>query len=164
MGERSTASSWILAAADPRIDLALRTIHGEIAESTRAHKPLCIASGRCCRFAEFGHRLYVTGLETGWFLGRLQGDLDRTLSRMELDAAVASGSCPFLRDGLCSVHAIRPFACRTFFCDPRADAWQTELHERMHARVRALHDEFGIEYRYGEWREILGMFVEEAAG
>lgn len=159
MDDTSLANAWTAAAADPRVDAALRAIHAEVAESTRVAKPLCVASGRCCRFEEFGHRLYVTGLETAWVLARARGELDRGIAATELASAVAAGTCPFLRGGLCGVHTIRPFACRTFFCDPRAAAWQTELHERMHARVRALHDEVGAAYRYGEWRAMLGMFV-----
>lgn len=163
MKDTSLTTAWSLAAADPRVDGTLRAIDAEVAESTRAAKPLCVASGRCCRFEQFGHRLFVTGLEAAWVLRRLRSDLDRSLTGSELAAAMASGTCPFLRDGLCSVHTIRPFACRTFFCDPRATAWQAELHERMHARVRSLHDEVGVAYRYGEWRAMLGMFVGDVS-
>lgn len=144
-------ATWARLARHPDVDAALRTIHLKIADSTRDARPLCIASGRCCHFDAFGHRLYVTGLEVAWVLAQL----DRQPSAEEVDQAVAAGCCPFLRDGLCSIHAVRPFACRTFFCDPRAQSWQQALHEACHAEIRALHDRLDAPYRYGEWREML---------
>jgi hypothetical protein len=33
--------------------------------------------------------------------------------------------------------------------------WQQELSERALAMVRAIHERYGIEYRYGEWRTML---------
>ena len=46
-----------------------------------------------------------------------------------------------------------------YFCDRSAQEWQMQLSEQLIARVRAIHDEFGIEYRYGEWRAMLALFV-----
>jgi len=160
---RPSIEQWILAASLPRVDKVLGAIHAEIEEWARGARPLCVASGRCCRFEAFGHRLYVSGLETAWCLRRLAAIDGRHLAAAELDAAVAAGTCPFLRDGLCTVHRIRPFACRTFFCDPRSGDEQRELHERVHDRVRRLHDEVGVEYRYGEWRSMLALFVHVEA-
>jgi len=31
-------------------------------------RPICVTSGRCCRFEEFGHRLYVTTMELAKFV------------------------------------------------------------------------------------------------
>jgi hypothetical protein len=45
--------------------------------------------------------------------------------------------------------------CRIFFCDPTSIEWQNDLYERAHKRIAALHEEHGIPYRYGEWREML---------
>lgn len=146
--------AWRLAARSEPVDATLRAIYAEILESTRVARPICVASGKCCRFEAYGHRLYVTGLEVSWFLDQL-GALGRSVSLEEIATARGAGTCPFLAEGFCSVHTIRPFACRTFFCDPRSEAWQTELHESCHARVRALHDRLELPYWYGEWREVL---------
>ena len=121
---------------------------------TTLERPLCLASGRCCRFEAHGHRLYVTGLEVAWFLDRLAVEEGRALEAAAIDAAVERGDCPFLEGGRCTVHAIRPFGCRSYFCDPRA-GWQAAAYERWHARVRALHDERSLPYAYGEWRAML---------
>lgn len=154
-------AAWRRGAGEPSVDRALRDIHLQVAESTRAARPLCVASGRCCRFEAFGHRLYVTALEAAWVMARLNGELGRSLTRRQVLRAVEEGTCPFLDEGLCTVHAIRPFACRTFFCDPRAQAWQQELHERCHAAVRALHDQLEIPYRYAEWRTTLELLASD---
>jgi hypothetical protein len=54
---------------------------------------------------------------------------------------------------LCSVHTIRPFGCRIFFCDATATDWLAEQYERFHARIRRLHEELAVPYFYVEWRE-----------
>ena|SRR5437762_13365478 len=63
--------------------------------------------------------------------------------------------CPFQVSGLCSVHAIRPFGCRVFFCDSSSTDWQSEQYERHHARLKRLHEELAIPYFYVEWRQAL---------
>ena len=63
--------------------------------------------------------------------------------------------CPFQVEGLCSVHSIRPFGCRVFFCDATSDDWQHAQYERFHAQLKQLHDELAVPYRYMEWRAAL---------
>lgn len=149
------AASWASAAFMPAVDAALRSIHGDMAAATRERGPRCDASGRCCRFGEWGHLLYVTGLEAAWCL-RGSG---RTPTAEDVRAAAERDDCPFLDAGRCGVHAFRPVGCRAYFCDPVAAGWQEELSERMIARLRALHQEHGIPYRYGEWRTMLAHFA-----
>jgi len=159
-GEVDPVAEWRRAARNPQIEQALRELHLEIAESTRAARPLCIASGHCCRFDAFGHSLYLTGLEAAWVLEQLHAQLGRSLAQQEVQRAIEQGRCPFLQDGLCTVHPIRPFGCRTFFCDPQARRWQEDLHERCHSVLRALHDRLAIPYRYAEWRSLLAQLTD----
>jgi Fe-S-cluster containining protein len=84
------------------------------------------------------------------------------LTPATLAAAVARGDCPFLVSQLCGVHTLKPAACRIYFCDQSATHWQNELAERVHAQIRALHDLHAIPYRYGEWRELLALFLDPA--
>ena len=149
------AASWASAAFMPAVDAALRAIHEDMAAATRARGPRCDASGRCCRFGEWGHHLYVTGLEAAWCL-RGSG---RTPTADDVRAAAGRDDCPFLEAGRCGVHDFRPVGCRAYFCDPVAAGWQEELSERMLARLRTLHEEHGIPYRYGEWRTMLAHFA-----
>ncbi len=109
----------------------------------------------------------MTGLEAAWCVAKLpeiagtrrENFPEPALRLPVLQAAAGRGGCPFQIDNLCGVHAIKPLGCRVYFCDRSAQEWQMELSERLIGRVRAIHDEFGIEYRYGEWREMLGRFV-----
>ena len=42
-----------------------------------------------------------------------------------------------------------------FFCDATSTDWQNETYERFHARLKRLHEELGVPYRYVEWRQAL---------
>lgn len=159
MNDPADVALWRAAATDPRVATVLEAVFREAEELVRRERPLCLASGRCCRFEAHGHRLYVTGLEVAWFLDRLAVEEGRALEAAAIDAAVERGDCPFLEGGRCTVHAIRPFGCRSYFCDPRA-GWQAAAYERWHARVRALHDERSLPYAYGEWRAMLRSVLD----
>ncbi len=38
-------------------------LYSEVDQAVAAAGPVCIASGRCCRFKEYGHVLFVSNLE-----------------------------------------------------------------------------------------------------
>jgi Fe-S-cluster containining protein len=135
---------------------AVGRVYTDLQAEVDARRPVCIASGRCCRFEEFGHRLFVTTMELAAFV---HGLLDAAPAR----AGGAAGApwdgtgCPFQVGKLCGVHAIRPFGCRMFFCDATSTEWQNQAYEQFHARLRRLHEELGVPYRYAEWRQALDM-------
>jgi Fe-S-cluster containining protein len=74
-------------------------------------------------------------------------------------AARVRGGCPFHINNLCSIHTIKPLACRVYFCDRSAQEWQQELLERLITDLRALHDRHAVPYRYMEWRTALTMLT-----
>ncbi len=175
---RQLARAWLDAVGREEIAREIEAVYGLIARETNARRPRCDASGRCCHFEAWGHRLYVTGLEAAYTVTRSFGRLsdgvaqwqgeeqaheplcrpqDRhfDISLPQIAAARARGDCPFLDGTHCSAHEVKPLACRTYYCDPSAQDWQQELTERGLARIRAIHDRFGVEYRYGEWRDML---------
>jgi len=123
---------------------AVLRVYRELQEQIDLRKPKCSMSGRCCRFDEFGHRLYVTTMEFALFFA-LVGDRERS-----------TAACPFQVEGRCSVHSARPFGCRVFFCDSTSDEWQHEQYERFHGELKRLHEALGVEYHYVEWRAGLG--------
>ena len=96
----------------------------------------------------------MSGLEATWFLNGLAIEQGRVLTREEIIGAGEAGRCALLVDGLCSVHTIRPFACRSYFCDPRAH-WQQDAYERWHARIRSMHEQLRLPYVYWEWGAML---------
>lgn len=94
----------------------------------------CELSGRCCRFGESGHELYLTRLEYEEMLAR---GGSRTPAR---------DSCPWIENGLCANRDGRALACRTYFCSDEAQA--ARVTERWHAEIRRIHDEYGLPYEY----------------
>jgi Fe-S-cluster containining protein len=157
---------------------SVRGIYGRLQVEIDRRKPVCVASGKCCHFEAYGHRLYVTTLELATFaLDRMapspgtpgedwgEGDFERkaildipnhphpgplpVYRERELDG------CPLQIGKLCGVHAIRPFGCRIFFCDSTATQWQQEQYELFHQELKQLHQRFDVPYFYVEWRTAL---------
>lgn len=156
-------ASWRDASVRPGVDRGLRALYAELDAAIAAKGPTCWSSGKCCKFDEFGHRLYVTGLEIAWFLGQVvrgtpeeeapPGDANglRLPQFAELSTPLPGGACPYQIDGLCSTHTVRPLGCRIFFCQQGTEAWQQDLYEAFLKRLQALHDEHGLAYRYMDW-------------
>ena len=95
---------------------------------------VCELSGRCCRFADAGHELFLTGLEYAEMVAR--GG-----TRTPDPAA-----CPWLENGLCGNRDGRALACRTYFCSDEPLA--AEITEKWHREVRRIHETHGQQYRY----------------
>ena len=142
--EISASVARILAAADA--DVAAR-------------KPVCRASGRCCHFEEWGHRRYVTAAELLHF-ARAQGAAaasgpsthDKRHRLPQFIAREDVQGCPYQVDHLCTAREARPLGCRIYFCDASAQSWQNDVYEKYHGQLRALHEQYGLPYRYVEWR------------
>ena len=150
---------WFAAAGRADIREALQAVYLEIDHAVAALSPRCWLSGRCCNFDQYGHDLFVTGLEIAWALQQLDGEARDRLAGASLPS---DGACPFQLEQVCTVHAIRPLGCRLFFCDPAAQSWQPRLHEQFLRQLRRLHEQHGLDYRYLEWRR--GLASARAAG
>jgi len=135
------------AAGRPEVREAIERIYTDLVAEVAERRPVCVVSGRCCRFEEYGHRLYVTTLEMGKFVH------DLALAPRQVEEN--PGGCPFQVAKLCTVHAFRPFGCRMFFCDATSTEWQNAAYERFHGRLKAMHEALGVPYAYVEWREAL---------
>lgn len=155
------ARLWLRAVEDPEVRGQLESVYARIGEAIAERGPVCWASGRCCQFEKTGHRLYVTGLEAAYCVrGLHRGDAQVDVPTMAMiDEATRAGGCPLQVGNLCGAHGVKPLGCRVYFCDRSAQAWQQDLSERELALVRAIHDAAGLEYRYGEWRGMLGLVV-----
>jgi Fe-S-cluster containining protein len=170
---------------------SVREIYSRLQVEIDRRKPVCVASGKCCHFESYGHRLYVTTLELATFaldrmayfpsmpgensslrsstfdVQRSTLELERTsnVERRTSNVQVKSllpvyrerepDGCPLQIGKLCGVHAIRPFGCRIFFCDPTATAWQQEQYELFHQELKQQHQRFDVPYFYVEWRAAL---------
>jgi Fe-S-cluster containining protein len=143
-------TQWHAAARTPAVSGAIQSLYADLDAAVRQRGPTCWTSGKCCKFDTFqgGHLLYVTGLEIAWVLAQpavVQTGLNPAQVGQE-------GACAFQQQGKCTIHAVRPMGCRVFFCQQGTQDWQQQLYETFLTRLRQLHDEREIEYRYMEWR------------
>jgi len=145
--------------ASKRIEIPalVRAIYADLEIQIAQRRPVCVVSGRCCRFDEFGHRLMVTTLELAAFVSNLEKE-----SR-QIPAGDGKG-CPFQVNRLCGVHAFRPFGCRVFFCDATSIEWQTKQYEHFHGQLKLLHDDLDVPYYYVEWRQGLAALENKDEG
>ena len=104
----------------------------------------CDRCGRCCDFAAFGHRLYVTPIE----LALLAQDPPPPCP------SHGAQQCPYQINGQCAAHGQRALGCRVFFCRSPADRQQA-LYEPYHAELGALHERSGVPYLYAELTQAL---------
>lgn len=151
--------TWWQAIDDPAIDRDLRQLYAELDAAVAARGPQCWISGKCCKFDRYGHRLYVTGLEIAWFLRQI----DRREGAQTWHRAVSApehDGCPWLVDGLCGAHDVRPLGCRVFFCQKGTEQWQQQTYERFLNALRTLHDTRRLPYHYMEWRHGLNEAAE----
>jgi len=145
---RAFGSAVKIAADRAEVGRAIANVYLALGDAIELRKPVCKTSGRCCRFEEFGHLLLVTTMEMAAFVRNRPAAIP-----------LADVGCPFQVDKLCSVHSIRPFGCRIFFCDETAADWQKTQYERFHAEIKRLHDEMAVPYFYVEWREALAAIA-----
>lgn len=130
---------------------AMKRFYEEVDAAVAAHRPVCANRGACCRFAEAGHRLFVTDVELRYFV-----------EGIETPRGVEAEACPYQVGGVCTTRAHRPLGCRIYFCEERSQAWQSAEYERFLARLKELGARFGIPYRYREWLSALrdGLVAE----
>lgn len=136
------------------VRLRVEQIYSDLAAEIEERKPLCVLSGRCCHFEDFGHRLYVTTAELATFLHGFEHH-NQSPQLTESIRIWNGQGCPFQVNKMCGVHSIRPFGCRIYFCDETSTQWQQEAYETFHARLKKLHDELAVSYFYTEWRMAL---------
>jgi Fe-S-cluster containining protein len=151
--EQMAGFQTAVARASERSDVraAVANIYIALQDAIELRQPVCKTSGRCCRFDEYGHSLFVTTMELATFVHALKQTGPSTLGS-------ASESCPFQVEKLCTVHTIRPFGCRVFFCDETSTEWQREQYARLHAELKRLHEELNVPYFYVEWRAALAAY------
>src|SRR5688572_29487653 len=93
---------------------AVAAILAEADADIAARKPVCRASGRCCKFEEYGHRLYVTAAEMAYFEKHetREGKHETTedgraaVSLPQFFASDAPRGCPYQVDGLCTAREV----------------------------------------------------------
>ena len=108
----------------------LRAIYADLDAEVARLAPACELSGRCCRFEEYGHTLFLSGPEAALLLAEAPAP-----SRPLDDGA----SCPWQdARGLCSAREARPLGCRVYFCDPAYQGHAPALTETFLGRLKRL--------------------------
>lgn len=149
--ETPGSPSTLEAGTRERLLSELGALYGELDAAIASANPLCRTSGDCCRFAQYGHRLYATRVEAQYFALR-HGEPPRDFPQ---------DACPYQKDRLCTAREGRPLGCRVFFCDPAWKGRGEELTERYLRRIGALSESLGIERDYRPFLEHLRAFREE---
>lgn len=123
-----------------RVRGPLRALYAELDREVAAHAPRCEVSGRCCRFAEYGHTLFLSEPEATLLL------TDAPPPSRPIDDGA---TCPWQdAAGRCTAREARPLACRVYFCDPDYEPLAGPITERHLARLRRLADDLGLEWNY----------------
>src|SRR5947209_8482487 len=133
----------------PRILQLYREVDAEVA----AAGPVCVASGRCCRFKEYGHTLFLSNLEADVLLA----------GAPPYDTPVTADFCPFQQGNLCTAREPRPLGCRIYYCDPGYQETGKALSEKYLARLKDLADEAGAEWRYAPLHTLLNNATARAS-
>src|SRR5687767_11918576 len=87
---------------------AVYALYEEADREVAAAGPVCVASGRCCRFKEHGQVLYLSNLEAEVLLA----------DAPPYEKPAAAAFCPFQKENLCTARGPRPLGCRIYHCDP----------------------------------------------
>lgn len=118
----------------------LRALDTDLDREVAAIGPVCELSGRCCRFLEYGHTLFVSTAEVGYLL-ELAPPPARPLDQ--------GASCPWQDSrGHCTVRDARPLGCRIYYCDPTFQEAAHRLSERFIARMKRFSSDYGISWNY----------------
>src|SRR4051794_16920881 len=125
---------------------AVLQLYADADRDVAAAGPVCVASGRCCRFAEYGHTLFVSNLEADVLLA--------SAPAYDPDAVTAS-FCPFQKGNLCTAREPRPLGCRVYYCDRNYQDKCSEISERYVGRLKELADAHGVEWLYAPLHRFL---------
>jgi hypothetical protein len=136
----------------------------------------CRQCGNCCRFEQFGHRLYVTAGELALMLHLAPDRVSEPIGKIRPwgifdnpQSAIRNGSrakpaslCPHQDQARCLARAGRTLGCRLFFCAPSAHAWFCDAYESFHQQIKLLHAAHGLPYVYAELAAALAELASVA--
>lgn len=116
----------------------LESLCADIDAEIARHNPVCQISGRCCRFKEYGHTLFLSQVEA-----------DRLFQvAFPVGQPISDATCPYQIDGRCTARERRPLACRIYFCDPNFADKQQEISERALASLKRMHERHAEPWLY----------------
>jgi Fe-S-cluster containining protein len=132
----------------PELHKLVLDLYAEVDAAVSAAGPRCEASGRCCRFKEWNHVLFVSRLEAEVLLAAAPA----------YSAPVSPDFCPFQDGKLCTAREPRPLGCRVYFCDPAYQETGARIMEAALTRLKRIVDEQGLDWDYAP----LHVFLNQA--
>lgn len=130
---------------NPDLRSRVLEVYAAVDAAVAAENPRCDASGRCCRFTEYGHTLFLSRFEADILLEKAPG----------YSKPVSRDFCPFQVQGLCTARDSRPLGCRIYFCDPNFQEQQHAITENAVAKLKAIADEFDAGWNYAPLHVLL---------
>lgn len=127
---------------------AVLEIYREADNEVAAASPVCLASGRCCRFKEYGHALFISNLEAEVLLERAPA----------YETPVTADFCPFQKENICTAREPRPLGCRVYYCDPAFQEPGNRITEKYLRKLKQLAEERGLEWRYAPLHNFLNAY------
>jgi Fe-S-cluster containining protein len=127
-------------------------LYAEVDAAVAAAGPRCDASGRCCRFKEYGHTLFISSLEADVLLA----------AAPPYARPVSTDYCPFQIDNLCTAREPRPLGCRVYFCDPAYQDTAHAITETYLRRLKEIAAEHGTGWQYAPLHYFLNAGAAES--
>jgi Fe-S-cluster containining protein len=132
---------------------ALQALYAELDAEIARLGPACALSGRCCRFEEYGHTLFLSAPEAALLVAEAPAP-SRPLDE--------GATCPWQdAEGRCTARAARPLGCRVYFCDPSYQPRAPELSERYISRLKRLVADHDEDWDYAPLHRHLRRFASE---
>jgi Fe-S-cluster containining protein len=122
----------------PAVAEAVRAIYAAADREVAEAGPRCEASGRCCRFTEWGHVLFLSHLELAVLLDGAPA----------YTKPVGPDGCPFQVQRLCTAREQRPLGCRVYFCDPAYQERAGEITEKYLGQLKELARAHDLGWQY----------------
>lgn len=123
-----------------RLRALVMQVYADADTEVQAIGPVCQLSGRCCRFEEYGHTLFLSGIEANVLITHAPGPA-RPLDDGE--------TCPWQdARGRCTARESRPLGCRVYYCDETYGDSAQGISERAIARLKAISDRAEIPWNY----------------
>jgi hypothetical protein len=120
-------------------------LYREVDREVTAAGPVCVASGRCCRFKEYGQVLFLSNLEAEVLLH----------GAPPYEGPVTPDFCPFQKGTLCTAREPRPLGCRVYYCDPGYQETGNRITETYLHKLKELAAAHAIPYRYAPLHHFL---------
>jgi Fe-S-cluster containining protein len=130
---------------DLSIEESVMEIYRQADAEIASAKPVCMASGKCCRFKEYDHTLFLSSMEAAVLLKYAP----------EYNKPTDTAFCPFQKDGLCTAREPRPLGCRVYFCDPAYQNTMVEISERYTRKLKDLANEKNLPWNYAPLHQFL---------